>query len=88
MLTASLKKQDAVPNLDGSGFVVLGQRTSEMTIAEMVDVITLAHAFGDSKGVQWRRTSLGRDVPDEVTARDEEARQVVERVGRAQLPCS
>jgi hypothetical protein len=75
VLTASLRKQDAVPNLDGTGFVVLGQRTSEMTIAEMCDVITVGHAFGDGKGVKWKRTSLGRDVPDEVTARDQEARE-------------
>lgn len=77
VLTAALKKQDAVPGLYG-GFVVLGQSTSEMTIAEMVDVITLGHAFGDEQGVKWRRTSLGRDVPDEVTAQDQAAREVVQ----------
>lgn len=75
VLTASLRGQDAVPNLDNTGFVILGQRTSQMTIAEMIDVITLAHAFGDGKGVKWRRTSLGRDVPDEVITQDLRARE-------------
>jgi hypothetical protein len=50
------------------GFVMLGQRTSKMTIGEMADLITLGHAFGASNGVIWRRTSLGRDVPDEACA--------------------
>ena len=50
------------------GWVMLGQRTSKMTEAEMSELITLAHAFGDQRGVQWSRTSLGRDVPDEVCA--------------------
>jgi hypothetical protein len=68
VLSAALYKQDAVPNLAGDGFVVLGRRTSEMTVAEMGELITLAHAFGDSKSVVWSRTSLGRDVPDEVAA--------------------
>lgn len=67
MLTASLRRQKSVPGIDG-GFVVLGESTSQMTIAQMVEVIELTHAFGDEKGVRWSRTSLGRDWPDEVAA--------------------
>ena len=52
VLTASLKKQKAVPGLDG-GFVVLGARTSKMTIQEMSDVIELAYAFGAEHGVRF-----------------------------------
>ena len=52
VLTASLKKQKAVPGLDG-GFVVLGARTSKMTIKEMSDVIELAYAFGAEHGVKF-----------------------------------
>lgn len=52
VLTASLKKQKAVPGLDG-GFVVLGARTSKMTIKEMSDVIELAYAFGAEHGVRF-----------------------------------
>lgn len=66
-LTAHLNGQDLVPNMDGTGFVAIGRgsSTSDMTIAEMTAVIDLAHAFGDGRGVRWKRTSLGRDVPEE-----------------------
>lgn len=69
-LTAHLSGQDLVPNMDGTGFVAIGRgkSTSDMTIAEMTAVIDLAHAFGDGRGVRWRRTSLGREVPDEAMA--------------------
>lgn len=67
MATAALKRQRVVPGIDG-GFVVLGTRTSRMTVAEMSELIDFLHAFGDERGVQWSRTSLGRDVPEEVFA--------------------
>ncbi len=68
VLTAGLRKhQRMCRGIDG-GLVFLGQRTSRMTVPEMADLITLAHAYGDEKGVRWSRTSLGRDVPDEVAA--------------------
>ena len=38
VFSAALKKQDVVPSLDGSGFVVLGSSTSRMTVAEMSDL--------------------------------------------------
>lgn len=63
LLTAGLKKQRAIPGLDG-GFVVLGSSTSKMTKQEMTDLITLAHAFGDEREVKWSPTSIGGD--DEV----------------------
>ena len=52
VFTASLKKQDVVPGLDG-GFVVLGMSTSKMTKAEMCDLQTLMEAFGAEKGVRF-----------------------------------
>ena len=52
IFTASLKKQRAVPGIDG-GFVVLGESTSRMSVAEMSDVIELALAFGVEHGVAW-----------------------------------
>ncbi len=64
VLTASLKRQKAVPGIDG-GFVILGQRTSKMTRAELADLIELAYAFGAQQGMKWSRTSLSREVPDE-----------------------
>lgn len=63
MATASLKRQRVVPSIDGTGFVVLGQRTSKMTRAEMTELIDFLHALGDQHGVRWSQTSLGRDWP-------------------------
>ena len=60
LLTAGLKKQRAIPGIDG-GFVVLGSSTSKMTKQEMTDLITLAHAFGDEREVKWSPTSIGQD---------------------------
>lgn len=51
IFSSSLKKQDVVPNLDGSGFVVLGQSTSKFSKAEMSDMIELIHSFGIERGV-------------------------------------
>ena len=52
VLSASLRKQRAVPGIDG-GFVVLGLSTSKMTKAELGDMITLIEAFGAEKGVKF-----------------------------------
>lgn len=65
VLTAGLKKHQRMARGIDGGLVILGQRTSRMTVAEMAELITLAHAYGDQQGVRWSRTSLGRDVPDE-----------------------
>lgn len=51
IFTSSLKRQDVVPNLDGTGFVVLGQSTSKMSKAEMSDLLELIQAFGAERGV-------------------------------------
>lgn len=52
VFSASLKKQDVVPGLDG-GFVVLGLSTSKMTKSEMGDLQTLMEAFGAQQGVKF-----------------------------------
>ena len=52
VFSASLKKQDAVPGIDG-GFVVLGQSTSKMTVREMTDLMTLMEAFGAEHEVRF-----------------------------------
>ena len=51
VFSAALKKQDVVPNLDGSGFVVLGQSTSKMTIPQMTEMQELISAFAVDKNV-------------------------------------
>ena len=53
VLTASLKRARSVPNIEGNGFVLLGLRTSEMTVQEMSDLLELAHAFGAEQGVKF-----------------------------------
>ena len=52
VLSATLRKQRAVPGIDG-GFVVVGLSTSQMTIAEMSEMIELSHAFGAQQGVTF-----------------------------------
>lgn len=52
VLSASLKKQKAVPGIDG-GFVVIGARTSQMTKREMSDMCELIYAFGAENDVKW-----------------------------------
>jgi hypothetical protein len=53
VMTAALKKERVVPGING-GFVVLGQRTSKMTIKEMIELQELIEAFGADKGVMFK----------------------------------
>jgi hypothetical protein len=53
VLTAALKKQKVVPGIEG-GFVVIGARTSKMTVLEMTELIELSTAFGTQQGVKFR----------------------------------
>jgi len=41
-----------VPGLHGD-FVVIGQSTSQMSIREMGDLMTLMEAFGAERNVRW-----------------------------------
>lgn len=52
VLSAGLKQQRAVPGIEG-GFVVLGVRTSRMSIKEMGAMIELTYAFGAQQGVKF-----------------------------------
>jgi hypothetical protein len=52
VMTAGLQKQRAVPGIDG-GFVILGQRTSKMSVRAMTELIELIGHFGDSRQVVW-----------------------------------
>lgn len=52
VFSASLKRQKVVPGLDG-GFVVCGQRTSQMGKREFAEFIELIYAFGAQRGVKW-----------------------------------
>lgn len=61
LLSAGLTKSKAVPNLEGSGFVILGQRTSKMTKREFADLIEFIYAFGVDKNIHW--TDNYRELP-------------------------
>jgi hypothetical protein len=53
VLTASFKREQRIAaGIDG-GFVMLGQRTSKMTLSDMSDLIELMTAFGSERGVRW-----------------------------------
>ena len=52
VISAGLKQQRAVPGIEG-GFVVLGVRTSRMSIKEMGAMIELCYAFGSQQGVKF-----------------------------------
>lgn len=53
LLSAGLAKSKVVPNLDNTGFVILGQRTSKMTKKQFSDLIELIYAVGAEKGVKF-----------------------------------
>lgn len=53
IFSSSLKKQEVVPNLDGTGFVVMGISTSRMSKSEMSDMLELISAFGSENGVNF-----------------------------------
>ena len=53
VFSASLRKLQVVPNLDGTGFVALGLSTSRLSKREFSDLIELISAFGAERGVEW-----------------------------------
>ena len=53
VFTASLRKAFVVPDLDGTGFVMLGLRTSDMSKEEMSNLLELIHAFAAERNVVW-----------------------------------
>lgn len=52
VMTAALKRERVVPGIEG-GFVVLGQRTSQMTKEEFSELVEVIYAFGARQGVEW-----------------------------------
>lgn len=56
VLTASLRKARVVPGIDPGTYVPLGMRTSDMTVAEMSDLLELIAAFGANHGVVFHDT--------------------------------
>jgi hypothetical protein len=64
VFTASLKQQKVVPGIDG-GFVVIGARTSKMSIAEMSELIEFAMAFGCQHNVKWKAPAIRLPNPED-----------------------
>jgi hypothetical protein len=60
LLTASLRKQRAVPGIDG-GFVIIGASTRTMDKQTFSMLIELIYAFGAEHGVKFRtdRSEIG-----------------------------
>ena len=54
VFSASLKKMEVVPNLEGTGFVALGLSTSKMTKRELSDLLELVYAFGAEHNVIFK----------------------------------
>ena len=52
VFTSALRKLRVVPNLDGTGFVALGQSSKTMTKREFSDLLELATAFAVERGVK------------------------------------
>lgn len=52
-LDALKRELRIVPNIDGTGFVNLGRSSSDLSKAEMTDLIELIAAFGASHGVTF-----------------------------------
>lgn len=51
--TASLRQEQRMAMGIRGGFVMLGRRTSRMTVREMSELIEFLYAFGAEHGVQW-----------------------------------
>jgi|SRR6185312_4833082 len=52
-LDALKRETEAVPNLDGTGFVNIGRSSSDLSKGEMADMITLIEKFGAEHGVEF-----------------------------------
>ena len=58
VMTSGLRKALVVPDMEGTGFVMLGLHTSDMTKAEMTDLIELMFKFGAEQNVVWTDGTL------------------------------
>lgn len=54
IFSASLRKSHVVPGIDPGTVVVLGMRTSKMTVAEMTALLDLIDAFAAERGVEFK----------------------------------
>lgn len=52
-LSALGRETRFVPNLDGTGLIPIGQSSSDLSIAEMSDMIELLMAWGSENGIKF-----------------------------------
>jgi len=57
MFTATLYGQKSVPNLDKTGFIILGRRTSKMSKKDFSELLDLIAAFAAEHGVQFKEAA-------------------------------
>ncbi len=55
--SAIILKQRVVPNMEGTGFIAVGGRTSKMGKKLFAEMIELMYAFGADHGVVWSEKS-------------------------------
>ncbi len=46
------REMRVVPNIDGTGFVQLGRKTSRLSVGEMSDLMALIEAFAAQRGIE------------------------------------
>ena len=59
-LDALKRELRMVPNLDGNGFVNLGRSSSDLSKAEMADLITLIEEFGARHGIVFHEPEMAQ----------------------------
>lgn len=57
ILSASLNQENRIAQGIRGGFVMLGKRTSKMTVREMTDLIELIYAFGAEHGITFDKVA-------------------------------
>lgn len=65
VFTASLTLEDVVPNIEGTGFVVLGEQTRELSSKETSALLELMDAFGIQEGVQFSEPDRDAPLPEQ-----------------------
>lgn len=58
IITGSFRGAEFVPNLEGTGFVMIGLRTSKMDKPTFSALIDYIHSFGADQNIQWSDPSL------------------------------
>ena len=74
-LSALGREMQFAPSLDGRGFVPLGQSSSDLSVAEMADLITFMLAWGVENDIEWSdpKDRQPSPTPVGVLARETEA---------------